>query len=173
MSHPLLSKNVWKHPRNYFGYSPDGDFIIVGQHRDSDCLDRSNYTCAMAKLSEVAKKFQSPPEEPDEDLPRTQGWVYDFRQNHFMVGWSETLLVRKDAPAELLDAAEEILQALEAHPTLDKDHFSKLEQSELAYLEAEEHWDELTQEERVSLCKYNKADVDLANEPYPPQFMYE
>ena len=34
---------AWEHPSDYGGFSPDGDFVLLSQHRDSDVLSRSNW----------------------------------------------------------------------------------------------------------------------------------
>jgi len=109
-----MTMALWKQPSDYGGFSPDGDYLLLSRNRGSGCLDNSNYEVAFARLKEVAAQF--PP--PDEDEDRF-GWVYDFRANHWAIGWVEYLLVRADAPVAVITAAEDIDNALADYPVLD------------------------------------------------------
>ena len=40
-------------------------------------------------------------------------WVYDFRAGHWACGWVEYILVRKDAPQSVIDAAIEVIGSME------------------------------------------------------------
>ena len=48
----------WSHPSDYGGHSPDGDYMMCGQSRDSDALERSNYEriCEDLVKKAIAKK---------------------------------------------------------------------------------------------------------------------
>lgn len=41
-----LPERAWKHPECYGGFSPDGDYLILSRHRDSDILSESNWAVA-------------------------------------------------------------------------------------------------------------------------------
>lgn len=45
-----LAANAWTKPECYGGFSPDGDFLVLAQTRDSDVLDESNWAVACAAL---------------------------------------------------------------------------------------------------------------------------
>ena len=143
---------IWTYPENYYGYSPDGDYVVTGQHRDSDTLSRSNYICLFKALREVEAKYAPPVDFKDE--PRNT-WVYDFRQSHSLVGWVETMLIRKDAPPEIIERADEILNTLEDYPVVDDEHFSNLE-----YEEACKYWEGMSVEDRKYYLE--KVGMDLA-----------
>ena len=110
----------WKHPRDYFGFNPEGDYLIYTRHRDSCILENSNYECIFKALQE---------KDPD-------NFVYDFRAHHFAVGWVEYILITQNAPKDLLNYACEILSALSDYPVFDESDFSE---RECNY--AHEYWD--------------------------------
>lgn len=119
-----LEERKWTHPSDYGGFSPDGDYIIVSRTRDSNCLEESNYFTAFNSLKRVAEPFRTPPEAPNEIW---RDWVYDFRAGHWACGWVEYLLVRADAPDEILEAAGEIVCSLADYPVLDEEDLSERE----------------------------------------------
>ena len=121
---------------------------VLGQHRDSEALERSNYTVVStdllgrfgSKVSAHAPACEAVGTDWDAlpcDCP-PDVVVETFR--HWAVGWTESLLVRVDAhrvrPTDLLEPTEawleavEWLEALEAYPVADEDHYSQLELDE-------------------------------------------
>lgn len=128
----------WKRPDCYGGFSPDGEYVILTQCRDSDALERSNYRVAMRELERVAAEQP----EPKDGEP----WVYDFRAGHWGVGWIETLMVRDNAPEPVIRAAEEIVCALADYPVLDDSDYSELE-----FYEASEYWASMSVAERFDM----------------------
>lgn len=126
-----LQERKWVQPRDYGGFSPDGDFVICVRNRDSGTLDQSNYQCAFDSLREVADECtEEAPEELDcygRLSDRSANWVYDFRAGHWAVGWVEYLMVRADAPEAVLKAAGEIICSLDDYPVLDEEDFSRRE----------------------------------------------
>lgn len=168
-----LAESKWEHPRHYAGFSPDGDYLIVVQHRDSDACTRSNYLCAFRELQEVIRRggLDDPPEERvtdafpsrDEISPRSAGWVYDFRAGHPCVGWIEYLLVRADAPMDVLLAAGDILCSLDDYPVLNEDHFSELEWEEAAAF-----WESLSIRERLGMLRDTGIPCFAARHDYLP-----
>jgi len=151
-----LESVKWERPSHYAGFSPDGDYLIVSQHRESGSIDRSNYTCAFKQLQELCADLPAPPDEPDTDSfprrrdrsQRSEGWVYDFRASHPLVGWIEYLLVRADAPDNVLEAAGEIICSLADYPILDENHHSELEWEECA-----DYWARMSVRDRMEILK--------------------
>lgn len=93
----------------YWGERGDW-FIVSAQHRDSDCLTRSNF-CSFQKLL------------GDEGTA-----VESF--NHWAVGWVEYLLI-DPTQTELVALAEKTREKLEdSYPVLDENDFSELEMDE-------------------------------------------
>jgi hypothetical protein len=133
---------VWKHPSSYLGFSPEGDYLILNQHSQSDPQDASNYRVAFQRLKEVVKDLASPPKEfyREELSPRSEGWVYDFRASHCLVGWVEYLLIRSDAPEELINEAEDLVYTL-------KNEYYILDESDCEALKAEWGWKDEEEDE--------------------------
>jgi len=81
----------------------------VGQHRDSDSLDRSNFTVIYKDLS---TRY------PDDlDIARFGHWA---------VGWIEEITFNL-GNADLRNAVEEWREKLDIYPVADEMHFSDLE----------------------------------------------
>ena len=92
----------------------------VGQHRDSDCLARSNFTVIYADLSE-----------------RFGESVDIARFGHWAVGWVEDIIF-DTGRADILAAVEGWREKLDSYPVANEDHFSELEWDEMRdYLDAE------------------------------------
>lgn len=94
----------------YYG-EREGWFIALSQHRDSDALDRSNWTAIT-----------------DDMFTRFGDDVAIERMNHWAVGWVEYLLVKPSTPA--VDAALTWKAKLADYPVADEDAYSLLEDSE-------------------------------------------
>jgi len=108
--------------------------VAIGQNRDSDALDRSNYECAVKLFEET---------DPDER---------DHEQhcfNHWACGWLEIIIVRPDSKA--FEVAKDIEAALADYPVLDDDHYSELEWAE--------HSDWIDQECGRVATSINKTDT--------------
>jgi len=135
----------WSHPDNYGGFSPDGDFHLLSQHRDSDPITRSNYRVMMRELERIAETLPAP--ETDGEHDQGASWFYDFHASHWAVGWIEHLLIRRDAPDEMQREAYEMLAALEEYPVLSDDDLIELESNE-----AFEWWRSMSISERMGWC---------------------
>ena len=144
-----LSHHVWSKPPDYGGYSPDGHYVILVQHRDSLLLDRHNYETAFNTLTDAALDH-------DEH-------VWDWRANHWAHGWVEYLMVAKDAPEAVLAAAAEIIASLSDYPILDEDGYSEAE-----YEAACEFWEAMLLEERIDLLKEAGQSIFAARSDCPP-----
>jgi hypothetical protein len=135
-----LNKVKWEHPSDYGGYSPDGAYVLATQTRDSHTLERSNYVRIFEDLRACAEKYDNPEwEEPS---------VYDFRAGHWAVGWVEYVIVKANAPTEVLELATEILDGLEDYGVYDEGHWSDLE-----FTKACDYWARASISERVEMIQ--------------------
>lgn len=99
---------------NFAYYGKRGHWLVViGQHRDSDTLDRSNFRV-------IARDLQG----------RYGEDVAIERASHFLVGWAETLLVNP-CNADAVAVANEWREKLEGYPVANEDDYSELESEEL------------------------------------------
>ena len=143
----ILAPHAWRKPRDYGGFSPDGDYLICSRTRDSRLLEAHNYETIHGQLGAVA--FDDGGLSPDgRDRPPPIATAYDWRARHWACGWVECLMVPARAPAALWIAAAEILQALEAYPILDEDAYGEKE-----WAAAQESWADLPIRDRVELCQ--------------------
>lgn len=99
----------------------DWVFAPVGQSRDSDHLEASNFAQAVEMLEAVDTE--------DGDFQ-----VYRF--GHFLVGWVESILVRPGSECE--EVCEDIVERLENYPVLNEEDFSRREWED--YLESWSDW---------------------------------
>jgi hypothetical protein len=67
--------NRWKRPSNYMGETFEEYYVLLGRHRDSDSVSRSNFEVALEALGGESET------------------VLVARASHWAVGWCETLLV--------------------------------------------------------------------------------
>ena len=106
----------WTMPANYFGASwPNHYSSGVGQSRDSDALERSNFACMLKALG------------GESDV------VTVVRESHWAVGWVEWIAIEADGTPEAdkaLQIADEIKAGLENYPVVDEDHLSLIEQED-------------------------------------------
>ena len=134
----------WETPSSYAGFDPVGDVLVLSINRDSDALGRSNWAVGGTLLREAADAAGAPES------------VYDWRASHWAVGWVDYLMVKRDAPESVLEAAAEILDSLSDYPALSDDHWSDLEWSE-----ASDYWASLSVRERASLIRDTGSDASL------------
>lgn len=150
----------------------------IGQHRDSDALDRSNYRRILADMTKA---------HPDEDMEFNRlEWVSDFRSSHWAVGWAEQIIVRvlydpdEDiVPSNITSAFREIMSIADYlktdYPIYDESDYSELELEEYdeafdsAWDDLVRHWDEEdegpepTSEEKDYVR--NTIELDTSNPP--------
>lgn len=104
-------------PCSYWG--DHGHWVaVLGQSRDSEAVERSNFRVACAMLAEV-----------DDECYHVDC------ESHWAVGWVETLLV-DPSNAAALAVAEDIRERLDDYPILDESDWSELETEE-----CNENWD--------------------------------
>ncbi|MDX1747140.1 MAG: hypothetical protein R3324_14480, partial [Halobacteriales archaeon] len=127
---------------------------IIGIHRDSDTLDRSNFAVVSEELltphgerssgnAPSGSAYVRPPHYGELEALNDVPDVVIERFRHWAVGWTETVLVRVarrgrieegELPAEPTDAwieACEWLDQLDNYPVADESHWSELEYREL------------------------------------------
>lgn len=138
---------IWEHPPYYSGHSPDGDYVIYSRHRDSNLLENSNYECILRELQQADKNKK---------------YVYDFRANHWGFGWVEYIIVRKAAPDHITNLVCEILGALSDYPILDESDYSEREYNYIC-----DHWQGLSLQEKIELCKEHNISIFSARKNNP------
>lgn len=156
-----LESARWTKPEHYAGFNPGRDYVLLTQHRDSDALTRSNWRMAVRDLKAEEFDWNRGYDGPD-NFPQRPA-VYTWRASHWAVGWVEYLMVREDAPGDVLTAAGEILCSLESYPVLSDDDFSELETEE-----AEEHWARMSVRDRVDILQRARACIFGARRDWIP-----
>ncbi len=102
----------WTMPANYIGECWPATYSAgVGQSRDSDALQRSNFACALEALGGTSETVQV------------------VRENHWAVGWVEWIAIHQDDEIAL-KIADALQERLEEYPILDEDHMGMLEQED-------------------------------------------
>jgi hypothetical protein len=147
-----LQDNIWTHPDSYSGHSPDGNYMIYSQNRDSQTVEISNYRTILKDLQSKAIQLNC-----DES-------VYDFRAGHWACGWVEYIIVKIDAPKELLIYCAEIICALADYPVWNESDLSELE-----WDTASKYWESLSLDEKVGLCKEHNISIFAARHDYLPE----
>jgi hypothetical protein len=148
---------VWERPSSYAGHNPEGDYVVISQHRDSDALVRSNYTRIYTDVLAKAVELGQPAGiDIDPDLPNDRQWVYSFRASHWAVGWIEYVILRNAAPDDLVTYVGEIRAKLDDYPVYDEDHFSELE-----HTETQEYWSAMDLKERIAAIRDSKSDLSI------------
>lgn len=107
----LIQKHSYIRPSSYIGPDYYETISVVGQSRDSDCLERSNFRVSLELLGGESED------------------VMVIRDSHWGVGWIETLRVNK-SNSDKMEIALQILASLEDYPVLSDDDFSELENDE-------------------------------------------
>lgn len=93
--------------------------IVCAVHRDSGCIDRSNFECAQKDLEKLI-----PADWPGDESPLQ---VQEY--SHWAVGWVQYLTIDPTC-APLVARGEELRSSLEDYPVLDDMHLSELEHTE-------------------------------------------
>ncbi len=172
----MAKLNIWTSPGSYAGYDPVGHILVASRHRDSDALTRSNWVTIGRHIAKIAG-VETLPDLADlyeggwpsgrrlspEEMPA----AYTFSASHCLVGWVEYMLVRPDAPQELLDAVQELADDLDGYPVFDEDHWSEFECDE-----ANEFWASMSVKERLEVIKRHGTEyvsIFAARHPWIPQ----
>ena len=117
--------------------------VVVGRHRDSDTLERSNFTVAQERLKKI---------NPDCCIVESE--------NHWAVGWVEHLLV-DPSNTEAVELARAMRKEIEDYPILDENHFNNLE-----YEKAAEYWAGMNTRDRVEACQESGISIFAARRDY-------
>jgi len=113
-------------------FLPDqGNWIVVpvGQNRDSNYLEESNFQTALDMLGEESDTVQ----------------VHRF--GHWACGWYEIIIVDPGDNDRAIIAAE-IMCALADYPILDD-----MDYSEREWNRASEYWEQNSMSDRINICK--------------------
>jgi len=105
----------WTMPSHYFGANwPNHYSAGVGQSRDSDCLEESNFACMLRELG------------GESDI------VIVVRESHWAVGWVEWIAIEADGTDEsdkALAIADKIKGDLKDYLIIDENDLSEREQA--------------------------------------------
>lgn len=94
----------WTLPPNYFGEIWPAYFSAsVGQSRDSDALEQSNFDCMLANLGGESDT------------------VVVVRETHWRLGWVEWIAIHED-DEKALRRADEVAGKLKSYPIMDDNH---------------------------------------------------
>lgn len=119
----------WTKPDYYAGAAwPDYYSSSVGQSRDSDALERSNFTAMLA------------------DLGGESETVLVVEESHWAVGWVQWIAIH-ESDARALEIADNNRKRLDDYPVLDEEAWSALE-----WEEAADYWDGCSPRERVQMA---------------------
>jgi hypothetical protein len=129
-----MNLKMWTRPDCYAGAEwPDYYSAGVGQSRDSDALERSNFACMLRALG-------------------GESWtVVVVSESHWAVGWVEWIAIHK-ADHAALTIADEIMGRLADYPIVNEEHYSELEWNEAA-----DYWDSLSPRAKVELAMYERS----------------
>lgn len=127
-------------PRDFadFGDIPRNEYYVAyGQHRDSDCLTRSNFRSILKALDGESET------------------VLVIRDSHWAVGWVEAIYIH-ESDEQRLEVADHLLAKLADYPVVDEDDWSELE-----YEVASSYWASMTVTERVQWLQRYEASVSI------------
>jgi hypothetical protein len=96
----------WTRPDYYFGAEWHDYYTFLGQHRDSDILEQSNFATAL------------------ENLGGESDTVLVVRENHFLVGWVEWIAIH-ESDTDAQDKANVMYERMDGYPVLDEEDFSR------------------------------------------------
>jgi hypothetical protein len=134
----------WKRASNYMGEEYPDYYVLIGQNRDSDPLERANFDEALERLGGESET------------------VLVIRSNHWAVGWVEVILIH-ESDKEHIAEGEKIQAELQDYPALSDDRFSQYETDEVM-----NYWKSASLSERVSLCKGCKVPIVAARRDDAP-----
>lgn len=117
---------LWTMPDCYAGETwPDYYSAGVGQSRDSDSLERSNFAAMLR------------------DLGGESETVIVVRESHWAVGWVEWIAIHESDDA-VLQVADRNVERMADYPVLDEEMRSDME-----WEEAADYWDSLSPRDKV------------------------
>ena len=124
---------LWTRPSCYFGAQWPDFYAFLGQSRDSDALERSNFDSGLKAVRAVMSEDSIPPAETDSKSlfqePTDTATVQVVRESHWAVGWVEWIAIHK-SDAAALKRADEIKARLKDYPVVDEMLLSEYEDDE-------------------------------------------
>ena len=145
---PFTPKHLklWTLPRYYFGDQwPDYYSAGVGQSRDSDCLEQSNFAVMLDALGGESET------------------VIVVRENHWAVGWVEWIAIHQSDETALQRAYEQC-ERLADYPVLNEEDWSERE-----WDAACEVWEHAGLRERIECCSRAGISIFAARRDELPQ----
>lgn len=133
----------WTLPQNYAGAEWPAYYSAgVGQSRDSDALERSNFAVMLDELGS-----------------ENNAWGFDVRvvrESHFLVGWVEWIAIHQSSYGALA-IADRLKGKLEDYPILNEEHYSELENDQ-----ADDVWrDCYSPFERIEYIRRNRHEFEF------------
>lgn len=112
MAYEPTHLKLWSHPDNYIGAVWPATYGAgVGQSRDSDALERSNFACMLNALGGESDT------------------VTVVHEGHWAVGWVEWIAIDQEDD-KALAIADQIMAGLEDYPVVDESDWSEREQED-------------------------------------------
>lgn len=134
----------WTMPRDYFGATwPDYYSAGVGQSRDSDCLEQSNFAAMLEALGGESET------------------VLVVSEDHWAVGWVEWIAIHETDDAALAEA-DRLVEGLQDYPVLNEEDWSQRE-CDLAF----ETWDRASLRDRIYYCHRAGLSIFAARKEWP------
>lgn len=128
----------WTMPEHYAGEVWPAYYSAgIGQSRDSDALERSNFACMLAALGGETDT------------------VAVVRERHWAVGWVDWIAIHQDDEKALAEA-DEIVAALSDYPVIDEMHYSDLE-----YTEACDYWERSSLRDRARMIAESRCGASV------------
>jgi hypothetical protein len=106
--------NEWTRPDCYFGATWEGYYVFLGQNRDSDSLERSNFISGLKAIGGESETGEG---------------VQVVRESHWACGWIEWIAIPA-GPSVALAKALEVMERLEGYSVVNEDHWSEMEHEE-------------------------------------------
>ena len=154
--------NRWEAPDSYAGHNPIGDYTLYGRTRDSSIMENSNYELILEELTDLAEQF-------DKLRGDDEPFVYDFRAGHWACGWVEEIIIRQDAPKQIIDRAKEVQAALSDYPVYSDDDYSERQWDEMF-----RYWNDIDIKERVEWLQESGESIFSArDDSYIPESFYQ
>lgn len=134
----------WERASNYMGEEYFDYYVLLGQSRDSDPIERANFDAALKRLGGESET------------------VIVIRSNHWAVGWIEQLLIH-ESDKEHIAEGEKIQAELENYPVLDDELYSQYETDHVM-----NYWKPASLSERIRLCHDCKIPIVAARHDDAP-----
>lgn len=157
-----MKLDQWQQPKDYFGFNPVGDYGIYARTRDSSILDNCNWEEIWKHLKKVEAQYPPPPEGSIEKYktvfsdgdatPKT--WVYEWEASHWACGWLGYMMIREDAPIELLKVVELVKEDLDNYCVYNEERYCEMKWEANSAL-----WKNMDVKERIYYCQ--RADISI------------